>query len=107
LLICVHRLCIYLVTMNTFCTSYPNTDLAWIHYVIFIELITVSLDEAMSFHSEQFTDNSMNKLIEAKIKQLFVLFKEHFFASGFVYRKSYEVQFDDLSNEDLEFFSEP
>jgi hypothetical protein len=51
-----------------FLKKVPDTDLAWLHYATFIESIVVSLDEALFFDSEQFTNTSMNKLIEAKIK---------------------------------------
>jgi hypothetical protein len=51
-------------------------------------------------------NTSINKFIEAKTKDPFLLFEEHFFARVLVHRKSYDVQFDNLSNEDLEFFSE-
>jgi hypothetical protein len=61
----------------------------------------------MSFDSEQFMNIFINKLIEAKDKYLFLLFEEHFFRSVLVHRKSYNVHFEDLSNEDLKYFSEP
>jgi hypothetical protein len=105
--ICLNKLSIYLVAMNTFCKSYTDTDLAWLHYVTFIEPIVVSPDEALSFDSKQFTNTSIDKLIEAKTKDHFLLFEKHFFTSVLVYRKFYDIQFDDMSNEDLEFFSEP
>jgi hypothetical protein len=71
--------------------------MATLHHT-FIESIAIFPNEAMSF-------NSINKLIEAKTKDYFLLFEEHLFASVLVHRKSYDVQFDDLLNEDLEFFS--
>jgi hypothetical protein len=51
--------------------------------------------------------NTPIKLIEAKNQDTYLLFEEHFFIGVFVYRKSYDVHFKDLSNEDLEYFSEP
>jgi hypothetical protein len=104
---CGNRLSLSLVAMNTFCKSYADTDLAWWHYVTFIKPIVISPNEALSFDFEQFTNTSINKLIEAKTKHTFLLFKEHFFTSVLVRRKSYDGQFDDLPNDDLEFFSEP
>jgi hypothetical protein len=82
-------------------------DLASLHYVTFIEPLVVSPSEALCFDSEQFMNTSINKLIEAKPKDPFLIFEEYFVANNFVYRKSYGVQFKDLSNEDLEFFTEP
>jgi hypothetical protein len=83
-----------LVAMDTF------YDLASLHYVIFIEPLTFPPSEALCFDSEQFTNTSINKLIEAKPKGPFMIFEEYFFTNVFVYRKSYVVQFKDLSNED-------
>jgi hypothetical protein len=82
-------------------------DLASLHYVTFIEPHAISPSEALCFNSEQFTNTTINKLIEAKPKDHFLIFEEYFVANVFVYRKSYGVQFKDLSNEDLEFFTEP
>jgi hypothetical protein len=87
--------------MNTLC------DLASLHYVTFIEPHAISPSEALCFNSKQFTNTTINKLIEAKPKDHFLIFEEYFVANVFVYRKSYGVQFKDLSNEDLEFFTEP
>jgi hypothetical protein len=95
------------VTINTICKSYTVTDLASLYYVNFIEALVVSQSEARSFDSKQFTNTSINKLIQRKTKDFFLLFKEHFFMSTLVYRKSYDVQFEHQSNEDLEFFEEP
>jgi hypothetical protein len=92
--------------MCIFCKSYVDTDLASLHYVNFIETFAVSPKEALSFDSEQFM-NTPIKLIEAKNQDTYLLFQEHFFIGVFVYRKSYDVHFKDLSNEDLEYFSEP
>jgi hypothetical protein len=107
LFIYLDRLYISLMSMNTFFESYADTNLAWLHYVTFLELIVVSPNETLSFDSELFVNTSINKFIKAKIKDSFLLYKEHFFARVLVHRKSYDIQFDDLSNEDLEFFSEP
>jgi hypothetical protein len=45
-----------------------------------------------------------NKLIEEKDQDPYLLFEEHFFIDVLVYRKSYDVHFEDLSNKDLEYF---
>jgi hypothetical protein len=95
------------VAMNIFSKSYTTSDLASLHYVKFIEPLAISPSEALSFDSEQFMNISINKLIQAKTKDPFLLFEEYFFASVLVYRKSYDVQFENMSNEDLEFFPEP
>jgi hypothetical protein len=74
LFICVNRFFISLVIMNTFCKSCVDTDLASLHYVTFIKPFVVSPKEALSFDSKQFTNTSINKLIEAKDKYPFLLF---------------------------------
>jgi hypothetical protein len=94
------------VAIDPFCKSYVKTDLASLHYVTFIEPLVVFPMEAMSFDSRQFTNNSINKVIEAKTKDHFLLFEEHFLPIVLVLKNPYEVQFEDLSHEDLEFFSE-
>jgi hypothetical protein len=55
-----------------------------LHYVTFIKPLVVFPTEAMSFNSEQFMKNSINQVIEAKIKDFFLLFEEHFFATVLV-----------------------
>jgi hypothetical protein len=92
--------------MCIFCKSYVDTDLAFVHYITFIESFVISPKEAMSFDSEQFVNTSINKLIEAKDQDPYLLCEDHFFGGVLVYRKSYDVHFEDLSNEDLEYFSE-
>jgi hypothetical protein len=59
----------------------------------------------MSFDSEQFTNNSINKVVKSKPEDLFLLLEEHFTATVLIYRKPYEVQFEDLTYENFEFFS--
>jgi hypothetical protein len=58
------------------------------------------------FCCEEFTNTSINNLIEAKDKDPFLFFKEHFFGSVMVYRNSHDVHFEDLSIEDHHYFSE-
>jgi hypothetical protein len=74
LFICLNKFFISLVAMNAFCKSYVDTDLASLHYVTFIKPFVVSPKEALSFDSKQFTNTSINKLIEAKDKYPFLLF---------------------------------
>jgi uncharacterized membrane protein len=64
--ICLNRLSISLIAMNTFFKSYVDTDLAWLHYATFIEPIVISPNEAISFDSELFMNTFINKFIEAK-----------------------------------------
>jgi hypothetical protein len=90
-----------LVTMDPF-----KTNLASLHYVTFIEPFVVMPTESLSFSSEQFMNNSITKLIEEKTNDPFILLEEHFFIA-FLLQKKYEVQFEDLTHEVLEFFSEP
>jgi hypothetical protein len=78
--------------------------LASLHYVTFIEPLNVLSTEALSFHSEMFANNSI-KVIEAKNRNPLWLSEEHFFTAILMYKKSYEVQFEELSHEVLDFFS--
>jgi hypothetical protein len=55
-----------LVAMDHFCKTYVETDLASLHYITFIEPLTICPMEAKSFDSDQFTNNSINKVIEEK-----------------------------------------
>jgi hypothetical protein len=80
-------------------------DLTTPHYVAFIKQLTVFLTEAMSFDSEQFTNN-FNKVIKAKTTDHLILLEEHFIVEVWLYKK-YEVQFEFLLHKILEFFSEP
>jgi hypothetical protein len=63
--------------------------------------------ESLSFGSEQFMNNSINKLIEEKINDPFLLLEEHYFTTVLLHNKIYKVQFEDLPHEVLEFFLEP
>jgi hypothetical protein len=97
---------ISLVAMYPCCKSCIETNLALLHYVTFIEPLTVHPIEALSFDSAQFANNSI-KVIEAKNRNPFLLSEEHFFASVLMYKKTYRVQFDRvevLSHEVLLFF---
>jgi hypothetical protein len=107
LLICLHKFFISLVAMDHFYKSYTENDLASLHYVTFIEPLAVFLTEALSFDSDDFTINSMKKVIEGNINDPFVLHEEHFFDAVLLYKKNYEVELEDLSHEVVEFFSEP
>jgi hypothetical protein len=66
LFICLNKLFVYLVPMDCFCKTNNETDLATLHYMAFIEPLTVFPMEALSFDSEQFTNDSINKVIEAE-----------------------------------------
>jgi hypothetical protein len=91
------------------CTVHPccNNNTAPDTFPTFIELVAILPIEALSFDSEQFTNNSMNKVIEGKRNDSFVHLEELFFAAVMLYTKNYEVQFEDLLHEVLDFFSEP
>jgi hypothetical protein len=99
-------LSISLVAMDHFYKSYAKTDLALLHYVTFIEPLAVSTTEMLSFDFDEFTSNSMKKVIERNINDPFVLLEEQFFDAVLLYKK-YEVELEDLSHEDFEFFLEP
>jgi hypothetical protein len=48
-------------------------------------------NEALSLNSEQFTNNSINKVIQATTNDPFLLLEEHFFDTVLMYKKNYEV----------------
>jgi hypothetical protein len=73
--------------MDPFYKSCVETDLASLHYITFIEPLIVLSTETLSFDSEQFTNNPINKVIEAKRKP-FLLSEEHFFAVVLLYKKN-------------------
>jgi hypothetical protein len=76
-----------LVPMDCFCKTNTETDVATLHYLAFIEPLTVSPKEALSFDSKQFTNNSNNKVIEEKTTYNFLLLEEHFGAANLFYKK--------------------
>jgi hypothetical protein len=78
---------ISLVAMDHFYKSYVETDLATLHYVIFIEPLVVSQTEVLSFDSNDFTSNSMKKVIQGNINDSFVLLEEYFFDAVLPYKK--------------------
>jgi hypothetical protein len=78
---------ISLVGIDLFYKSYVETDLAMLHYVIFIESLAVSRTEAMFFDSNDFTSNSMKKVIQGNINDPFVLVEEHFFDAVLLYNE--------------------
>jgi hypothetical protein len=73
--------------MDRFYKANIKTDLAMLLYMAFIEPLTVSPTEVLSFDSQQFTNNSNNKVIEAKTIDHFVLLEEHFIAAVLLYIK--------------------
>jgi hypothetical protein len=87
-----------LMAMDPFRKSHVKTDLASIHYIIFIEPLAVFSTEV---DSEQFTNISINKEIESKTEDPFLLLDEHFFTADLVYKKHYDVQLEGLLNEVL------
>jgi hypothetical protein len=70
--------------MNSSCKTYVEIDLASLQYVIFIKPLVICSTETLSFNSDQFTNNSINMVIEDKINEHFVLNKEHFFTAFLV-----------------------
>jgi hypothetical protein len=73
LFVCLNRLFISLVAMDPSCKTYVKNDLISLHYVTFIELLAISPTETPSFDSDQFTDNSINEVIEEKTNDPFLL----------------------------------
>jgi hypothetical protein len=104
LLICLNILFVSLVTMDRFCKSNAETDLETLHYITFIKSLTIFSTEALFLDSKQFTNNSINKVIETKTNDHFLLCEEHFFTVVLLYKKNYEVQFKNLSHEVLKLF---
>jgi predicted AAA+ superfamily ATPase len=58
------------MAMDYFYKSYAETDLASVHHVTFIEPLAVFSMKALSFDSDDFTINSMKKVIEGNINEL-------------------------------------
>jgi hypothetical protein len=87
LFVCLNRFFISLVAMEPSCKTYVKTDLASPHYVIFIEPLSICPMEHLSIDSDQFTKNSINKVIEEKTNDPFLLLDEHLFGAFFVYKK--------------------
>jgi hypothetical protein len=87
LFVCLNRLFISLVAMDPSCKTYVKNDLISLHYVTFIELLAICPTETPSFDSDQFTDNSINEVIEEKTNDPFLLLEEHFFTAFLVYKK--------------------
>jgi hypothetical protein len=61
--------------------------------------------KSLSFDSESFMTNFMKKMIERKTNDHFILLEEYFFTVVMLYKKNYEVQFEELSHKVLDFFS--
>jgi hypothetical protein len=93
------------MAMDQFYKSCMKTDLASLHYVTFIEPLAIFPTEVVSFAPEQFINNSINKVVQSETEDPFLPFEEHIFTIFLVYKKPYEVQFEDLSHEILKFFS--
>jgi hypothetical protein len=72
LFICLNRFFISLVAMDHFYKSNAETDLALLHYITFIESLAVFPMEVLSFDSDDFTNNSMKKVIEGKRNDSFI-----------------------------------
>jgi hypothetical protein len=90
--------------MNSSCKTYVETDLASLYYVTFIAPLAVCPTEALSIDYDQFTNNTINKVIEEKNEQLFRAPRSR---NLFGVKKPYKFEFKDLSYEVLQFFSEP
>jgi hypothetical protein len=88
--------------MNSYCKSYAQIDLASLHYVTFIELHVIIWTESLTFGLDQFMNKSVDR---GKTKDHFLLIKDNLFAAALLHNKTYEVEFEDLSHEVLEYFS--
>jgi hypothetical protein len=58
------------------------------YYVTFIGLLVVCPKKALSFGSDEFMNNNINKVIEEKTNDPFVLLEEHFFNAVFLHNKN-------------------
>jgi hypothetical protein len=90
--------------VDPFYKLYAEIDLASLHYVTFIKLLVDMPTESLSFGSEQFMNNSINKLIEEKINDPFLLLEKHYFATVLLHNKTYGVQFEILLQSSLILF---
>jgi hypothetical protein len=94
--------------MDFFYQSCVEMVLATLHHVTFIEPFAVLSTEALSFHSNQFTNNYANKIYNQKNEDYFFLLEEHFFDDAVVVckksKKNYDIEFEDLPHEVVEFF---
>jgi hypothetical protein len=89
--------------MDCLCKSNVETDFITLHYVTFIEPLAIFPTEVMSFDFEKFMNNSINEVIEAKTNDSFLLLDS---SAQFGCTKKFEVQFENISHEVLEFFLE-
>jgi hypothetical protein len=105
-LVCLNSLYKSLMEMDIFCKLYVEIDFASLHHVTFIELLAIMPTVSLAFSLEQFMNNSIDKLIEGKIYNHFLLLEEHFFVVVLLHNKTYEVQFEDISYQVIK-FSEP
>jgi hypothetical protein len=79
------------------------SKVTWPHYTIppsLSHLLFVQWRPCPS-DSDQFMNNSINKVIKEKINDHFLLLKEYFFTTFLVYNKAYEFQFEDMFHEVL------
>jgi hypothetical protein len=107
--------------MDSSCKTYVETDLASLYYVTFIAPLAVCPTEALSIDYDQFTNNTINKVIEEIDYDQFTnntinkvieekneqLFRAPQSRNLFGVKKPYKFEFKDLSYEVLQFFSEP
>jgi hypothetical protein len=91
LFICLNKLFVSLVPMDRFCKINTKTDVTTLHYVAFIEPLTIFPTEALSFDSKQFTNNFINKVIEVERTDPFLLIEEHFITAVFCIEKSMKL----------------
>jgi hypothetical protein len=74
------------MAIDPFCKSCIKTDLTSLHYVTFMEPLAIFPIEALPFDSKQFTNNSINKVVESKTEESFLLLEEHIFAAISLYK---------------------
>jgi hypothetical protein len=88
-----------LVPMDRFYKTNTETDLTTLHYMAFIEPLTIFPMEAMSFDSKQFMNNSINKVIEVERTDHFLLIEEHFITAVFCIEKSMKLNLNPCRTE--------
>jgi hypothetical protein len=74
------------MAMDYFCKTCVKIDMDTLHYVTFIEPLVVIPTQALSFDSEQITNTSIDKVIESKTNDPYMIFEEHFFTAVLVYK---------------------
>jgi hypothetical protein len=91
-MVCLYQIC-------------AETDLATLHYIIFIKPFGVLPTKPLSFNYNQITLSYENKTFESNNEDPCLLLEEYFLEAIMVCKKYYDVELKDLSQEVVEFLS--